>query len=169
MANRFGIGQPVRRVEDVRFITGSGRYVDDMALPKQLYGQLVLSPHAHARIKSIDTEAAKKAPGVVLVLTAADLKAAGLGKLPPQFMPEDVGGPKGYRANRASWPTTRCAMSATASPSSSPRPLAQARDAAELVEIDVRAAALRHRSRGRGRSRARRWSGTRRRAMSACP
>ena len=137
MANRFGIGQPVRRVEDVRFITGSGRYVDDMALPKQLYGQLVLSQHAHARIKSIDTEAAKKAPGVVLVLTAADLKAAGLGKLPPQFMPEDVGGPKGYRANRNILADDKLRHVGDRVAFVVAETQAQARDAAELVDIDV--------------------------------
>ena len=47
---KFGIGQPVRRVEDQRFITGRGNYVDDIALPRQCYGVVVMSPHAHARI-----------------------------------------------------------------------------------------------------------------------
>ena len=47
--NKFGIGQPVRRVEDTRFLTGRGRYVDDINLPLQAYGVVLLSPHAHAR------------------------------------------------------------------------------------------------------------------------
>jgi aerobic carbon-monoxide dehydrogenase large subunit len=137
MANRFGIGQPVRRVEDVRFITGAGRYVDDMDLPKQLYGQIVLSEHAHARIKRVDTAAAKKAPGVVLVLTGADLKAAGIGNLPPLFMPEDVGGPKGYRANRAILADDKLRHVGDRVAFVVAETQAEARDAADLIEIDV--------------------------------
>ncbi len=91
--SRFGIGQPVRRVEDARFLTGSGRYVDDLNVPHQLYGYVLLSPYAHAKIKSINTAAAEKAPGVACVLTGQDLAAANIGALPPTFMPEDVGGP----------------------------------------------------------------------------
>ena len=52
---KFGIGQAVRRVEDQRFITGAGRYVDDIVLPGMCHGVNLLSPHAHARIKTIDT------------------------------------------------------------------------------------------------------------------
>ncbi len=66
---KFGIGQPVRRVEDQRFLTGQGRYVDDIALPGMLHACNVLSPHAHAKIKKIDVSKAKAAPGVMLVLT----------------------------------------------------------------------------------------------------
>ena len=71
---KFGIGQAVRRVEDQRFTTGAGEYVCDLALPRQCYGVLVLSPHAHAVIKRVDVTAAKAAPGVVCVLTGADAK-----------------------------------------------------------------------------------------------
>ena len=56
--SRFGIGQPVRRVEDQRFLTGRSRYVDDIQLPHMLHGAVVMSPHAHARIRGIDTKAA---------------------------------------------------------------------------------------------------------------
>jgi carbon-monoxide dehydrogenase large subunit len=73
---KFGIGQPVRRVEDQRLITGQGRYSDDINLPDQVYGYVLRSPHAHARIARVDTTAAKAAPGVLLVLTAADLGGA---------------------------------------------------------------------------------------------
>ena len=58
---KFGIGQAVRRVEDRRFLTGQGRYVDDIALPGMCHGVNVLSPHAHARIRSIATTDAKAA------------------------------------------------------------------------------------------------------------
>ena len=59
VVNKFGIGQPVRRVEDQRFITGHGRYVDDIELPRQTHGVLLMSPHGHARIKSVNTEKAR--------------------------------------------------------------------------------------------------------------
>jgi carbon-monoxide dehydrogenase large subunit len=98
--NRHGIGQPVRRVEDQRFLTGRARYVDDLQLPQMLHGAVVMSPHAHARIVSINSKAALEMPGVHLVLTGADAKAENLGGIPPLFMPEDMGGPKGYRTFR---------------------------------------------------------------------
>ena len=71
---KFGIGQAVRRVEDRRFLTGQGRYVDDITLPGICHGVNVLSPHAHANIKKVDASKAKAAPGVLLVLTGADAK-----------------------------------------------------------------------------------------------
>jgi carbon-monoxide dehydrogenase large subunit len=98
--NRFGIGQPVRRVEDQRFLTGRSRYVDDIQLPHMLHGAVVMSPHAHARIRAIDTKAALESDGVVCVLTGEDARKDGLGGIPPLFMPEDMGGPKGYRTFR---------------------------------------------------------------------
>ena len=76
-----GIGKPVRRKEDKRFITGSGRYTDDFKLEGQAHGYFVRSPHAHAKIKSIDTSAALAADGVVAVLTGKDLAADELGGL----------------------------------------------------------------------------------------
>jgi aerobic carbon-monoxide dehydrogenase large subunit len=98
--NRYGIGQPVRRVEDQRFLTGKARYVDDIQLPHMLHGAVVMSPHAHARIVSINVKPALEMPGVHLVLTGADVKQENLGGIPPLFMPEDMGGPKGYRTFR---------------------------------------------------------------------
>src|ERR1700689_5781816 len=86
--NKFCIGQPVPRVEDPRFITGRGRYVDDFELPQQAYGVAVMSPHAHARIKRVDTSKAKAAPGVLAVLTGADVVADKLGGFAPP-MPEE--------------------------------------------------------------------------------
>jgi carbon-monoxide dehydrogenase large subunit len=79
---QFGIGQPVRRVEDRRFITGRGRYLDDISRPRQAHAVFLRSPHAHARIRSIDTRAAASASGVIAVLTGADLAADGLGPVP---------------------------------------------------------------------------------------
>jgi carbon-monoxide dehydrogenase large subunit len=77
-----GIGQPVRRKEDFRLLTGSGCYVDDLALPGMTHAVMVRSPHAHARIVSVDKAAALAAPGVLAVLTGADCLADGLGPLP---------------------------------------------------------------------------------------
>ena len=76
-----GIGASVRRVEDRRFITGRGRYTDDINRPGQTYACFVRSPHAHARIRGIDKSQAQAAPGVLAVLDGDDVKAAGLGGL----------------------------------------------------------------------------------------
>jgi aerobic carbon-monoxide dehydrogenase large subunit len=78
----FAIGQGVSRFEDPRLIRGGGRYVDDVKLPGMAHAVVLHSPHAHARIRSIDVAAAKAASGVLAVLTAADVKAAGYGDLP---------------------------------------------------------------------------------------
>src|SRR5689334_14850535 len=133
---KFGIGQPVRRVEDNRFLKGQGRYVDDMALPNMAHGVNVLSPHAHARIKKIDVAKAKAAPGVLAVLTGADVAADKLGAMTAHLMPEDFGAPKGHRtfqpllvADRVRHVGDRVAFVVAET-------LAQARDAAELVEVD---------------------------------
>ena len=80
--NQFGIGQPVRRVEDRRFLTGRGSYVDDLVRPRQAYAYMLRSPHAHARIRALDTAAAAAAPGVLAVLTGEDVARDGLGPIP---------------------------------------------------------------------------------------
>ena len=77
-----GIGRPVRRREDLRLLTGRGRYSDDLNLPDQAYAVMVRSPHAHALIRSIDIAAARAAPGVLAVLTAEDVREDGLNPLP---------------------------------------------------------------------------------------
>ncbi len=76
-----GIGAPVRRKEDFRFITGQGRYTDDIERPGQAYAYFLRSPHAHATIKRIDASAALATPGVVGVLTGDDLAKDGVGGL----------------------------------------------------------------------------------------
>ncbi len=76
------IAQSVLRREDQRFLTGAGQYTDDVTLPGQTYGVFLRSPHAHARIRSIDTAAAAKAPGVVRIFVGADLAEAKVGGLP---------------------------------------------------------------------------------------
>jgi carbon-monoxide dehydrogenase large subunit len=81
-ATGTGIGQPVRRKEDLRLVRGNGRYTADENLPGQVYAVMVRSPHAHARIRRIATDKAKAAPGVLAVLTGADAKADGLHPIP---------------------------------------------------------------------------------------
>jgi aerobic carbon-monoxide dehydrogenase large subunit len=132
---KFGIGQPVTRLEDPRFITGRGRYVDDINLPLQLYGAVVMSPHAHARIKSIDIGKAKAADGVVAVLTGADVEHDKLGSFSP-VMPEDMGGPKGYRTMRSILAVGKVRSVGERVAFVVAETLLQARNAAELLEID---------------------------------
>src|SRR3984957_2955524 len=78
----FALGQAVPRFEDPRLVRGGGRYVDDIVLPGMAFGHVLRSPHAHARIRAIDTAKAKAAPGVLAVLTGADWAASGFGDLP---------------------------------------------------------------------------------------
>ncbi len=78
MTTKFGLAQPVRRVEDPRLLKGAGRYTDDIVLPSMLFGVVLRSPHAAANITAIDTAAAAALPGVHAVYTSADLNADGL-------------------------------------------------------------------------------------------
>jgi carbon-monoxide dehydrogenase large subunit len=133
---RFGIGQPVARKEDPRFLTGRGRYIADLDFVHEAHAVFVFSPHAHARIRAIATAAAEAMPGVFAVLTGADWAADRLGTLDPEIMPEDLGGPKGYRTKRPPLAQDRVrhvgervAVVIAASE-------ALARDAAERVAVD---------------------------------
>ena len=81
------IGQPVLRTEDMRFLTGSGQFVDDINLSNIAYGYVLRSPHAHTPILRIDTVAALRSPGVLHVLTGKDVEQEGLGQLECRFLP----------------------------------------------------------------------------------
>jgi carbon-monoxide dehydrogenase large subunit len=133
---KFGIGQAVRRVEDQRFTTGAGQFVADFALPRQCQGVAVLSPHAHAVIKRVDATRAKAAPGVLCVLTGADALTDKVGGIPPFFMPESWGGPTGFSTTRPVLlaDRVRCIGDRVAFVVAETE--AQARDAAELVDVD---------------------------------
>jgi aerobic carbon-monoxide dehydrogenase large subunit len=98
-----GIGQPVRRKEDLRLVTGSGRYGDDFVLPRMVHAAFVRSPHAHARIRAIDKGAALALPGALAVLTGADYTADGL-----KPIPHDAGlmGPPDLTVRKRSGPIT---------------------------------------------------------------
>ncbi|TMH71418.1 MAG: xanthine dehydrogenase family protein molybdopterin-binding subunit [Betaproteobacteria bacterium] len=79
---RFGASRSQKRLEDARLLTGKGRYSDDLEFPGQCWLVLVRSPHAHAKLLSIDVEAAKQAPGVIAAWTMAELRADGVGHIP---------------------------------------------------------------------------------------
>jgi aerobic carbon-monoxide dehydrogenase large subunit len=140
---RTGIGQPVRRREDRRLLTGRGRYSDDLNLPGQAYAVMVRSPHAHALIRLVDTAAARAMPGVRAVLTAEDVTADGLNPLPHinNNHPADIA-----IKNRDGSPTVRPEHHAIVGPEVChvgeivavivAETLAQAKDAAELIAVD---------------------------------
>jgi carbon-monoxide dehydrogenase large subunit len=93
----FAIGQPVSRFEDPRLLRGGGQYVDDFVLPGMAYGHVLRSPHAHAKIRSIDVSKAKAAPGVLAVLTGDDWIASGWGDLPVPGTHKRRDGSQNYR------------------------------------------------------------------------
>ncbi len=139
------IGQPLTRKEDLRLLRGAGRYSDDVSLPGQAYAAILRSPHAHARIRSIDTTAARAMPGVLAVLTGADVKADGLADVPhtpiPMKPPADIllanrdGSPHGY-APQELLPTDRVRYVGQQVVMAVAETLAQAKDAAEGVVVD---------------------------------
>ena len=132
----FAIGQGVSRFEDPRLIRGGGRYTDDIKLPGLAHGVVVRSPHAHAKINAIDVAAARAAPGVLAVLTSADVKAAGYGELPvPGGLKRRDGSPM-YKPrypiladNRVRWVGDYVAFVVAET-------VAQALDAAEMISVD---------------------------------
>ena len=76
------IGQPLRRHEDLKFLTGNGRYVDDVRVSDAAHAAFVRSPHAHARIVRIDGKASTSMPGVLAIVTGQDWTDSGHGSLP---------------------------------------------------------------------------------------
>src|ERR1700758_5499293 len=133
---RFGIGQPVTRKEDPRFLTGRGRYVADIDLARQAHAVFVYSAYAHARIRGIDKTAAERTPGVYAVLTGEDWAADGLGTLDPEVMAEDMGGPTGFRTKRPPLAQDRVRYVGERVAVVIGATEAEARDAAELVSVD---------------------------------
>src|SRR5262245_65290567 len=84
------MGNAIKRKEDLRFIQGRGNYVDDISLPRMVYGQLVRSPYAHAKIRSINTAKAKALPGVLAIITGEDLAKANLAWMPTLFFDKQM-------------------------------------------------------------------------------
>src|SRR5579875_2954504 len=133
---QFGIGQPVRRVEDRRFLTGSGRYVDDLTWPHQAYAFMLRSPHAHARIRAIDTAAAAAAPGVLAVYTGADLARDGIGTIPCLSPLQNRDGSPAVMPPRPALVRERVRHVGDTVAMVVADTLAAARDAAELIAVD---------------------------------
>jgi aerobic carbon-monoxide dehydrogenase large subunit len=132
----FAIGQPVPRFEDPRLVKGGGRYVADMVFPGMAFGYVLRSPHAHARIRSIDTSKAKAAPGVLAVLTGADYKKAGYGDLPVPGGLKRRNGEPGYKPRYPALVEDRVRMIGDYVAFVVADTYYQAVDAAELIEID---------------------------------
>jgi carbon-monoxide dehydrogenase large subunit len=132
----FALGQAVPRFEDPRLLRGGGRYVDDMVLPRMAFGHVLRSPHAHARIRSIDATSAKAGPGVLAVVTGADWEASGWGDLPTASGNKRRDGSAAYRPgypalvkDRVRWVGDYVAFVVAESAH-------QAADAAELIAVE---------------------------------
>ncbi len=134
--SKFALGQSVTRIEDAALVRGAGRYSDDFELAGAAHACVLRSPHAHANILGIDTAAARAAPGVLAVLTAADVAADGLGDIPCLVPVTNIDGkpradtPRpllaGKRVRHVGDPVALVVAET----------LAQARDAAELIGVD---------------------------------
>jgi carbon-monoxide dehydrogenase large subunit len=104
---KFGMGQSIRRIEDQRFVTGTGKYTDDVNLPDQTWLAVLRSPHAHADVKSIDVSAAKSAAGVLGVFMNEDLEAAGFTGMPFDSVPPGPDGQPPHVPDRPILANTR--------------------------------------------------------------
>ncbi len=133
---KFGIGQAIPRAEDPRLLTGRGRYTDDVSLPGQAAGYLLRSPYAHAEIRSIDVTDASRAPGVVGIVTGADLEADGIGTIKVKFAPKNRGGWTMPEPTRPTLAVDRVRHVGDPVALVVAETLAQAKDAAELIEVD---------------------------------
>jgi aerobic carbon-monoxide dehydrogenase large subunit len=137
---KFGIGDSVRRVEDPRLLTGGGRYTDDTKLAAPAARLYVLrSPHAHADISRIDIAAAKKAPGVLLVLTGEDVTKAGFGDVPCLVPLQNRDGSERADTSRPMLAKGRVRHVGDPVALVVAETLEQAKDAAELIEVDYKA------------------------------
>jgi carbon-monoxide dehydrogenase large subunit len=148
---REGIGQPVRRKEDARLVTGRGRFSDDLNLPGQAYAVVVRSPHAHAWIGRVDSTAASTLPGVIAVITGADVKRAALNSIAPDHIlmgppeirrrapdifPENRDGSAWYTSPHLPLPADRARFVGEPVAMVVAETIAIAKDAAERVVVD---------------------------------
>ncbi len=134
---KFGVGQPVSRMEDPILLRGKGSYTDDQNLPGQAYAVMVRAKHAHGILRGIDSTEAAKMPGVLAILTYADLEAAGFGPMKCGVnFPQRDGSPMktpprhSLAKDRVRYvgEAVACVVAETA---------VQAKDAAEVVELDI--------------------------------
>ena len=130
------VGQKVRREEDLRLLTGRGRYVEDVLAQGAARGYVLRSPHAHARILATDTRRAREAPGVLAVLTGADLRARGLGTLRPMVPRRRRNGTAAFVCPQPLLAQDRVRYVGDAIAFVVAETLAEARDAAELIAVE---------------------------------
>jgi carbon-monoxide dehydrogenase large subunit len=134
---KYGVGQPVRRKEDDTLVRGKGRYTDDFNLPGQAYAVIVRSTHAHGVIRGIGLDAAKAMPGVLGVWTGTDLDAAGYGPFTCGLPLKNRDGSPLLQTNRHPLATDKVRFVGDPVAFVVAETLAQARDAAEAVELDI--------------------------------
>lgn len=134
---KYGVGQPVRRKEDDTLVRGKGRYTDDFNLPNQAHAVVVRSTHAHGIIRGIGTDAARAMPGVLGVWTGTDLNAAGYGPFTCGLPLKSRDGSPLLQTNRQPLATDKVRFVGDPVAFVVADTLAQARDAAEAVELDI--------------------------------
>jgi aerobic carbon-monoxide dehydrogenase large subunit len=135
--DRFAIGQPVPRSEDPVLVSGTGRFTDDVNFADQAYAVMVRSPYAHGIIRSIDSAAARAMPGVLSVYTAADLDAGGIGALPPRQVMNNRDGTPMLSPVRYALASDKVRYVGEAIAAVVADTLAEAKDAAEAVLVDI--------------------------------
>src|SRR5512140_1393129 len=136
---KYGVGQPVRRKEDDTLVRGKGKYTDDFNLPGQAYAWIVRSSHAHGIIRGIGTDAARAMPGVLGVWTGKDLEAAGYNPFTCGLPLKSRDGSPLLQTNRPALVTDKVRFVGDPVAFVVAETLAQARDAAEAVEVDIEA------------------------------
>tara|TARA_R110002110_G_scaffold376568_1_gene586466 strand:+ start:39581 stop:41917 length:2337 start_codon:yes stop_codon:yes gene_type:complete len=133
---QFGIGQSVTRIEDLRLLTGGGNYADNVQLDNESHAYVLRSPHAHAELGAIDTAAAQAAPGVLLILTGADLKADNISPMPCMFPVKNLDDTDNIKPERPLLALGKVRHVGQPVALVVAETLDQARDAAELIEVD---------------------------------
>jgi aerobic carbon-monoxide dehydrogenase large subunit len=134
---KFAIGQPVPRSEDPVLLRGEGHYADDISLPGQAYAVMVRSHIAHGVIRGVDAEAARAMPGVLAIYTAADLARAGIGPLPARQVMNNRDGTPMLTPTHYALPSDKVRHVGEAVAAVVAETVAQAKDAAELVTVDI--------------------------------
>ncbi len=133
---KFGIGQSVRRTEDIRFVAGQGQYTDDLHFARDTHAAFHRSPHGHARIGSVDVSAAEAAPGVIAVLTQDDIEKAGIGPMPCHVPIRSRDGSQVRVSEKPQLSGRHVTFIGEAIAMVVAETYAQAKDAAELIVVD---------------------------------
>tara|TARA_B100000029_G_scaffold487011_2_gene541976 strand:- start:273 stop:2633 length:2361 start_codon:yes stop_codon:yes gene_type:complete len=130
------IGAPIKRVEDKRFLTGRGRYTDDLNQPNQLYACILRSPHAHANLKKVDVSQAKAAPGVIDIFTGSDMAADEVGSLPCGWQIHSKDGSPMHEPGHPPMAVTKVRHVGDQVAIVIAETKSQARDALDIIEVD---------------------------------